>query len=370
MAPPLDPKIVEEYVNSTGEIFKKIWKRPLPSGILENYLRVRCQHCKKPYSPRWGNFKKGGRCLCQKGQKIKARYAKYKIPYETIKEYIEKRGYKLLTTQEKYTDSHQILSLECPKGHFPEINYVGFKNDRRCGFCFRESQVRSLEDFIKKSEEIHPGQFDYSEFVYEGNKIPGKIICKACGKSFERNSNDHFKPKSSCPHCTSSAGEKELAEYLDSQNISYESEVPLKNTRQRWDFFLTKSEIYIEFNGEQHYKIINYFGKLRGYCSRVRNDLNKLNWALNNEKILFIFMEYGEYSGYTQYIDCLDKNTLLEASLTMIYNHCERLYDYLEDLDVSKWNTDKDQTDELEGFPYDELDKVYLRVKSALKEKN
>jgi hypothetical protein len=370
MAPPLDPKIIEEFVKKTGEVFIKIWTRETPLGKKEKHIKIRCQHCKKTYNPGWNKFKKGSRCPCQKSRKMREKKAKYKISYSTVKKYIETRGYKLLTTKEQYIDARESLSLKCPEDHNPKFSYTKFKGGTRCGFCYRESQVRSLEDFIKRSEEVHPGKFDYSEFVYEGNKIPGKIICKACGKSFERISSNHFKSKSSCPHCTSSVGEKELTEYLDNKNISYESEVPLQGCcRKRWDFYLSKSDIYIEFNGEQHYEIINYFGGLSRYCGRVQNDIQKLNWILDNEKILFILTEFGEYSDYTQYFDCLDKNMLMNVSLQLIYNHCERLYDYLEDLDVSKWNTDKDQTDELEGFPYDELDKVYLRVKNALREK-
>jgi hypothetical protein len=79
---------------------------------------------------------------------------------------------------------------------------------------------------------------------------------------------------------------------------------------------------------------------------------------LKSQKILFIFTEFEEYISYAHYFiseNKDDRDFLFYLTNSMIYEHCERLYDYLESL-----------PEEIDGFPYDDLDKVYIIVRGYL----
>lgn len=58
----------------------------------------------------------------------------------------------------------------------------------------------SIDDLIKKANEIHNGKYMYDKFVYHGNKINGIITCPLHG-DFEQSMDAHIHQKSGCPEC-------------------------------------------------------------------------------------------------------------------------------------------------------------------------
>lgn len=135
--------------------------------------------------------------------------------------------------------------------------------------------MNTQEKFEERATEIHKNDYGYLFFIYINAYTKGPIFCFSCQKFFLQNPHDHLRGRG-CPHCRKSYGEKEITRYLDEEKIPYEPQKKLENTRQRWDFYLSKNDIYIEYNGIQHYQIRNaFFDGLAGFCIRVKLDLIK-----------------------------------------------------------------------------------------------
>lgn len=69
---------------------------------------------------------------------------------------------------------------------------------------------------------------------------------------------------SGCPKCNTSKGEKRIEKWLTSHSFNYEVQKRFKDCRDvktlPFDFYLPDEYIAIEYDGEQHYRAIDYFG--------------------------------------------------------------------------------------------------------------
>lgn len=109
-----------------------------------------------------------------------------------------------------------------------------------------------------------------------------------------------------CPLCHSSIGERAIEDYLKKNNINYcrEYVVNINSQRYRIDFFLPDYNLFIEYNGIQHYKPVKHFGgeqefenqqirdnKIMDYCKQIEqklliisyHDFNNINEILERE---------------------------------------------------------------------------------------
>jgi hypothetical protein len=91
--------------------------------------------------------------------------------YEKIKRKIEERGYTLLSTVYKNTDTK--LEIICPNGHKRKTTYRLFRRGKRCKLCFAESR-RLNKEFIKNQIECE----GYTLLnIYKGNNKPIYYVC-------------------------------------------------------------------------------------------------------------------------------------------------------------------------------------------------
>lgn len=67
-----------------------------------------------------------------------------------------------------------------------------------------------------------------------------------------------------CPKCNESRGEKAVTNWLNKNNILYESQKRFDDCRNKnplpFDFYLPQYDVCIEYNGIQHYEPVDYFG--------------------------------------------------------------------------------------------------------------
>lgn len=167
----------------------------------------------------------------------------------------------------------------------------------------RDKRTHTTEEFIIKSKEVHGDIFDYSLVKYEGNRIPVTIICPKHGE-FQQIPKDHLRGHG-CPRCKSSRGELFVENYLKSINIPYINQyfIDLEDFSRGIfiDFKITINNItlFIEYNGIQHYKPIEFFGgeehftkyqlprdkKVREYCSINNIPLLEIKYTLKDNEI-------------------------------------------------------------------------------------
>lgn len=118
-----------------------------------------------------------------------------------------------------------------------------------------------------------------------------KIICPKHG-IFEQSAYIHISG-SGCPKCKSSKGEIEIQKYLYDNNIKYEYQKIFKDCKLKtylpFDFYLFEHNICIEYDGEQHFKPIEYFGGYNAFNDlKIKDQLKTEYCEINKIKLIRI----------------------------------------------------------------------------------
>lgn len=170
-----------------------------------------------------------------------------------------------------------------------------------CKFCNDKNKVTNLEDFIKKSSELHNSRYSYDDVNYKNSKCKVKIFCKLCNSYFHQSVSSHL-CGSGCPKCKRSKGELRIEKYLNESNISFISQKYFDGLVYRgllkYDFYLSDLNLLIEFDGLQHFEPVNFCNNLQ----RAIEDFNlvqlrdklKNEWAKKNN-IPLLRISYRDY---------------------------------------------------------------------------
>lgn len=154
----------------------------------------------------------------------------------------------------------------------------------RCSYC-KKINFKTMYDYMKGVHcSCNRWSDDHREYLSfslekEGyillerkNKKPNRIVLRhSCGYVYSTTKQNFLNGYGRCPKCEKrcSLGERSIKHWLDSRGFPYEREFPVMISGHllRFDFFLPDIDLYIEFQGEQHYKEVTLFDK----------DVNKLN---------------------------------------------------------------------------------------------
>ena len=164
-----------------------------------------------------------------------------------------------------------------------------------CGYGVNiEAAINKNNYWINKACKIHNNKYDYSLIKYVTCETKVRIICSIHGE-FLQNSKNHLNG-TGCPICKKkSIGEKGIREFLINNKILFIQEKTFdecKNKRKlRFDFYLPIQNILIEYDGKQHYKVIDYFGGKQTYEELKYNDNIKNEYA-KKHKIRLIRISY------------------------------------------------------------------------------
>lgn len=122
-----------------------------------------------------------------------------KWTYETVKEYIEGEGYKLISTE--YKNMREKLNMICPKRHDVWVSFDCFKRmEVRCAMCSREQSGLKRRTDIKEVREIIESIEGYT--LLSSEYIPKKKlkIKHECRNEYDVSLNN-FKRGRRCPVC-------------------------------------------------------------------------------------------------------------------------------------------------------------------------
>ena len=234
---------------------------------------------------------KGGCKLCGIMQ-IKNK--KLKSNNDFITKSIIKHDNKYNYTISDYKGAHNKLKIICPThGEFEQTPNNHLKG-HGCPHC--TYNLSNTETFIKRAKLIHNNKYDYSKVIYTNNKSDITIICKLHGQ-FKQTPDKHLNVGHGCPNCKESKGEKEVKKILSENNIHYISQYKFENCKSKlklpFDFYLPEHNICIEYNGEQHYKPIKFFGGIKNFKLQQKRDKIKEEYCLNNN-IKLIKVKYTQ----------------------------------------------------------------------------
>lgn len=201
-----------------------------------------------------------------------------------------RRVYLNQTTEYDYSKSvyigfKQPIEIICPThGSFWQIaeQHSKGRGCKKCADAFHGLQQRkTLAQFIKEAQLVHGDTYDYSLFVYTTANISSMIICPVHGE-FPQTPAKHLGGQG-CPTCRSSKGEKEIFKILTKMKLSFKTQESIRRGNpshyQRFDFYLPDYDLYIEYQGIQHYEPVDHFGGFLGFIRLRQLDLFKVSWC-------------------------------------------------------------------------------------------
>ena len=158
-----------------------------------------------------------------------------------------------------------------------------------CPKCSRHAR-KTTEEFINELKQINDDIEVLGEYINDKTKI--KVRCKKDRHEWKATPNNLLSGYG-CPKCNASEGEKKIAKYLDSRNIEYKQQYKFNDCRSKnklpFDFYIPSKNIAIEYDGRQHYEIIDYFDGLDGFIdTKVRDTIKTVYCKENNIKLIRI----------------------------------------------------------------------------------
>lgn len=180
-----------------------------------------------------------------------------------------------------YVNCYSKMKIICPDhGEFSQTAVEHYRYGcRKCAQLANGKKKRmSQEDFINKAIEIHGDKYDYSKVKYITVQTKITIICLKHGE-FEQSPDNHIYTGCGCPICCISKGELSIKKYLESKNIDFVQQKRFKKCFRiqmlPFDFFIPDLNLCIEYDGEQHFRPIEYFGGEESFIKTQESDAIK-----------------------------------------------------------------------------------------------
>lgn len=180
-----------------------------------------------------------------------------------------------------WTNSKCEVIITCPEhGEFNQ-----FASNHLKGYgCAKCKLNQRINKFKEKANQVHNSRFDYSQINYVNNKVEIGIICPKHGRFLQRP--DNHLQGNGCPMCSLSKGESKIIEILDNHRIKYTTQKAFENCKAkyklRFDIWLPDYNTCIEYDGEQHYEPIKFFGGKNNLKKNKQYDNIKNLFCINN----------------------------------------------------------------------------------------
>ena len=228
--------------------------------------------------------------------------------------FCQKDGY------ERYTFSYSV------KDHFTYN-----RGCLRCNSRLKWDYNRFLEELptLPKSFTIY---FDYSGIkthMIENKDSLLPITCLICNNSFRRTVAGHILHHQGCTFCKKSKGEKIIYNYLKMNNIEFDDQIRVlgyDGNYFRYDFVVKYKDkiIIIEYDGEQHFRVIDCWHTEETFNESRKRDIYKQNIALKEDKKV-IRIDYSiNFNRIEEYL-----KVALEHSENIYYS-TPSLYEWME----------------------------------------
>ena len=200
--------------------------------------------------------------------------------HETYVQECKKLGYDLPI--ERYKGTGKCIKHKCSRGHIYIQRPNNHLQGQGCPIC--KQSRKTTQSYIEDCKRLGY-DLPIEEYVNVNTNIKHK--CKQ-GHTYSQRPSHHLYGIG-CPICSQSHGEKFIQNYLDKHNIPYEPQKKFKDLKDKtylsYDFYLSKQNILIEYQGKQHFIAMDFFGGTK--CFKVQQNHDKVK------------KEYAKNSGYT-----------------------------------------------------------------------
>lgn len=261
---------------------------------------------------------------CRKcGHNASAAKAKEAAANNIVSSFIAKHGDQYDYSLVEYKGWQHPVTIVCREhGPFNQLvsNHRKGMGCPRCGISKSAiSQTKSTKEFIAEAKNLHSEYYTYDRVVYHHSKQKVIITCPVHG-DFEQTPYVHLAGKG-CPRCSQSHSKNEaaIANYLDLVGEEYQREVviPEYNKYKKFDFFLPRWGIYVEYDGVFHHKPL--LGVKRFEEQQYR-DRRTNEWCANNNVTLHRVNSIEEFKNLlSSYRMSLGRETMMKSGKVRIH---------------------------------------------------
>lgn len=280
-------EFVEDVFNEVGSEYSVLGKY----NKAHEKIEIKHNYCGKVFNVRPSAFLYGTRCShCFRPEK--------RTQKEFEKEVSDLVGNEYSVLGEYKNNHAKVLMKHNTCGHEYKVTPAHFfTTGRRCPKC-NGGVKRTGYDFNKHVREFSAGEYEpLSE--YQNTKTHVKMKHVVCGHTWDIKPENFFYGKG-CPACNESLGERKVRIYLTKNKIPFRGQYRFDDCKNEkplpFDFAILKDKkviSLIEYQGEQHYRPVPYFGGIEGYNKRVKNDNIKLEYCKSNN-IPLLTIKYNE----------------------------------------------------------------------------
>lgn len=175
-------------------------------------------------------------------------------------------------------------------GYTWKVRPYDILNKQGCPKC--NKCVVTEEEVLQRIYSKNPNIEIISNYTNYITKLQCK--CKKCGFLWEALPGNLYQG-TGCPKCKMSKGERKIEKYLIDHKIKYIAQYFVKTEDSKFyiDFYLPDYNCFIEYNGEQHYIPIEYFGGELQFNKQLIRD-NNLRLYCKNNKIQLIEIKFDQ----------------------------------------------------------------------------
>lgn len=249
---------------------------------------------------------------------------RFSLSYDFVKKIFEDRNYKLLSTN--YNNKKEKLNFICPNNHEGSISFDSFHYAKsECAKCTNSKKytIDEIKSILAKDN------YTLLSTNYINNKEKLYMLCSK-KHNIDMRLND-FISGYRCKVCIESQGERKITNFLDNNNNVkyYDTEYKFNNCSNfkplPFDFYVNDLFL-IEYDGEQHFREVEFFGGKEGLILRQKNDKIKTDYCKKNQ-IPLLRISYNHINNIPEIINKFMDDLVQNKNL--IYFSDKELYNYL-----------------------------------------
>lgn len=213
-----------------------------------------------------------------------------------------------------YIGNEKSIKCKCKKcgNIWTTLPKTLITNGAGCPVCGRKkanlSESKSHEQFVIELQNVNPDIEVIDTYIGTHKKI--KCKCKLDGTIWYGYPSNLLNKSAGCPTCNISNGEKEMISILNKLKINYVQQHSIPDCKYdrklKFDAFDIDNNIVFEYNGEQHYRPVDFANKGIDWAKsqfelNKNRDNVKIEYCKQN-KIPMIIIPYWEKDNMESFI--------------------------------------------------------------------
>ena len=241
-------------------------------------LRVKHNKCGNVYKVKPGNFFIGRRCPYCTTNALKSN-AQFK---QEVKNLVGD-DYTFLEPYQGALVKIKVKHNKC--GTIYKVKPSHFLDGSRCPYCAINTKAKTNTEFKQQVQDLVGNEYVFLD-TYVDTHTKLRVKHNECGNVYEVTPGN-FLYGYRCPYCNSPKGEVAINKILKSLGINYEYQKTFDDLKDKgclsYDFYIPDQNILIEYQGQQHYEPVDYFGGDGKFKLQQKHDKIKADYAEKND---------------------------------------------------------------------------------------